>query len=254
MKRNNVRLLIAVVIGMVTTPCTATHAQTEDAAIAEAKIREAGGLVQQISAQDPWVEVSLYLAGKNVNDELVRQIDRIENVRWVNLASTSVTDEGLKPIGRIKTITRLHLEKTGIGDAGIDHLLKLEQLEYLNLYGTKVTDAGLVKLAALKNLKKVYVWQSQVTDQGIAELKSLRPDMEIVGAVNLEAKVIAEPVEQATEEKSGESTDKPEAGEPDKSKEASPPPDAEPSGEAKSKTDESNPETGKSKPDGKGSI
>jgi hypothetical protein len=149
------------------------------------KLRAAGARVQQISANEPVLEVSFQLASQEVNDQALAGLNSIPQVIWLNLAGTKITDAGLKELSGMEALERLHLEKTAIGDSGIDQLLGLAKLQYLNLYGTQVSDSGLAKLAQLKQLKRVYVWQSQVTDEGIRKLREALPECRVVGEVKL---------------------------------------------------------------------
>lgn len=166
------------------------------------QLEAVGGRVTKISADSEDREVSLYLAGKSVTDEQVALLTSVDNVKWLNLANTSVTDQGLTALAEMK-LTRLHLEKTGITDKGLAHLKSQSELEYLNLYATQVTNEGLKHLTGLAKLRKLYVWQSGVNQEGIDWLQAELPELEIVGAVKLDAQP-AEPKAAETEAKKDE--------------------------------------------------
>ena len=101
--------------------------------------------------------IEFQLSGRDLNDDGLKPIESLKNVRILNLRDTKITNDGIKYIKGIKNLKRLHLERTQIDDECIDYLVELQELEYLNLYSTKVTDTGLTKLKELKNLKQLYV-------------------------------------------------------------------------------------------------
>jgi len=155
-------------------------------------ITDAGGRVSQISAAGPEKEINFSLSGKEVSDEILQHVAKVENVIWLNLRGTKITDKGLANIAGMETLVRLHLEKTQIGDEGLKHLVGLKNLTYLNLYATNVTDAGVVNLEPLSGLKKLYVWQSKVTEEGIKALGAKMPELEIVGELKLATSEVKE--------------------------------------------------------------
>jgi len=143
------------------------------------QIKESGGTVRPLGANDERVVVGFNFVGDNFKDEMLAPVANLANVYELRLDGTPLTNAGLAHIEKLTSIARLHLEKTKIDDAGLAHLKGLQNLEYLNLYGTAVTDGGLDQLAVLKNLKKLFVWQTQVTDAGATKLKAALPELQI---------------------------------------------------------------------------
>lgn len=178
------RVLLGISIFFVSVIASPLTAQvTEDDAIAE--LQSLGGRVITIAADTTDREISLYLAGDAISDQQLPLLKSVSDVKWLNLANTSVTDQGLAHLHDLK-LTRLHLEKTTVGDKGLAHLKNQTDLQYLNLYGTKVSNEGLKHLAELSKLRKLYVWQTAVDQDGIQWLTERIPELEIVGAVQLQ--------------------------------------------------------------------
>ena len=147
---------------------------------AMSKIRQTGALAMPLAQNTNLVEVDFNLVGDRVDDGQLGDLAPISaQVATLNLARTQVNDDGLKAIEPLKNLRKLHLENTKIGDAGLTHLKGLTSLEYLNLYGTQVTDSGLEQLDDLKNLKSLYLWQTKVTRDGVEKLKKALPKCDI---------------------------------------------------------------------------
>ena len=161
-------------------------------------IKNNGGTVRSVAANDDSKEIDFHLSGKDLTDDKLADVAQVEEVIWLNLKDTKITDAGLKHLANLKNLKKLHLERTAVTDEGLAHLSGLSNLKYLNLYGTKVTDAGLEKLTELKNLEQLYLWKSAATEEGAQRLKQAIPGL----VVNLGAElqpVKIEPVEEPQE-------------------------------------------------------
>lgn len=90
------------------------------------------------------------------------------------LRFNQVNDEGLKGIGGLSNVKVLCIQGSEVTDAGIKYLKKLEQLECLRLLDTQIGDEGLAQLAGLKQLKELHILGGQVTDEGLLVLKDLK--------------------------------------------------------------------------------
>ena len=100
----------------------------------------------------PFNKTSL-LALKNINAQLVT----------LKLTNLPINDNDIKIVADLKNIKKLNVENTLITDNGLDYIKQLSQLEQLNLYGTNISDEGLMQLASLKNLSVLYLWKTKVT-------------------------------------------------------------------------------------------
>lgn len=108
-----------------------------------------------------------------------------EQIVWLNLAGTELDDESLKIIGQLPQLRKLHLERNRISDQGLSKLSNLLHLEYLNVFGNSITDQGMVHLSKLPKLKELFIGQTKVTEQGIQSLKQSNTGIEITGDTEL---------------------------------------------------------------------
>ena len=116
---------------------------------------------------------------KSINEQLV-------NLKLTNLP---INDNDLKIVADLKNIKKLNLENSLITDDGMAYINQLSQLEQLNLYGTNISDEGLMELASLKNLSVLYLWKTKVTKGGIEQFKKTHPKVTIeIGDFKFEKK------------------------------------------------------------------
>ena len=116
---------------------------------------------------------------KNINTQLV-------TLKLTNLA---IDDNDLKIVADLKNIKKLNLENSLITDDGMAYIKQLSQLEQLNLYGTNISDEGLIQLTSLKNLSQIYLWKTKVTKGGIEQFKKIHPKVTIeIGDFKFEKK------------------------------------------------------------------
>ena len=106
---------------------------------------------------------------KNINEQLV----------VLKLTNLPINDNDIKIVADLKNIKKLNVENTLITDNGLDYIKQLSQLEQLNLYGTNISDEGLMQLTSLKNLSALYLWKTKVTLNGIEQFKKLNPKVTI---------------------------------------------------------------------------
>jgi|APGre2960657423_1045063.scaffolds.fasta_scaffold00370_3 uncharacterized membrane protein len=116
----------------------------------------------------PFNKASLQ-ALKNINEQLV----------VLKLTNLPINDNDLKIVADLKNIKKLNVENTLITDDGMAYLKQLPQLEQLNLYGTNISDEGIIQLAYLKNLSVLYLWKTKVTLRGIEAFKKINSRVKI---------------------------------------------------------------------------
>ena len=102
-----------------------------------------------------------------------------EQLAVLKLTNLPINDNDLKIVADLKNIKKLNVENTLITDNGLDYIKQLSQLEQLNLYGTNISDEGIIQLADLKNLSVLYLWKTKVTLNGIEQFKKLNPKVTI---------------------------------------------------------------------------
>jgi hypothetical protein len=116
----------------------------------------------------PFNKASLQ-ALKNINEQLV----------VLKLTNLPINDNDLKIVADLKNIKKLNVENTLITDDGMAYLKQLPQLEQLNLYGTNISDEGIIQLTDLKNLSVLYLWKTKVTLRGIEAFKKINSRVKI---------------------------------------------------------------------------
>jgi uncharacterized membrane protein len=102
-----------------------------------------------------------------------------EQLAVLKLTNLPINDNDIKIVADLKNIKKLNVENTLITDNGLDYIKQLSQLEQLNLYGTNISDEGIIQLADLKNLSVLYLWKTKVTLNGIERFKKLNPKVTI---------------------------------------------------------------------------
>jgi len=106
---------------------------------------------------------------KNIDEQLI----------ILKLTNLPINDNDIKIVADLKNIKKLNVENTLITDNGMEYIKQLSKLEQLNLYGTNVSDEGLMELASLKNLSVLYLWKTKVTLNGIEQFKKINPKVAI---------------------------------------------------------------------------
>jgi hypothetical protein len=94
-------------------------------------VRNNGGTISLVNATDQQVE--FHLTGRDLDDQGLLAVGRLQDTVILNMRDTGITDAGLVHLKGLAKLRRLHLERTAVGDQGIAHLSGLNQLEYLNL-------------------------------------------------------------------------------------------------------------------------
>lgn len=81
----------------------------------------------------------LQMANSDVNDETLRYLAGLKQLRELDLNNTQVTDAGLKELAELPKLRDLRLARTKITDDGFrQYLLGKESLMNLDLTGTSV--------------------------------------------------------------------------------------------------------------------
>jgi uncharacterized membrane protein len=106
---------------------------------------------------------------RNINAQLV----------ILKLTNLPIDNNDLKIVVELKNIKKLNLENTLITDDGLAYLKQLTKLEQLNLYGTNISDEGIIQLTDLKNLSVLYLWKTKVTLRGIESFKKINSRVKI---------------------------------------------------------------------------
>ena len=141
--------------------------------------------------------VNLYLLGKHITDEDVKQLANVKEMHELCLAHTEITAEsipiiakipglinldiagirldnkGLKPLANHPTLKRIVINETAVTAAGLETLATIPNLDCLEVYKCFITDSGMKHVAKMVNLTKISLDSTKVTDKGILQLTPL---------------------------------------------------------------------------------
>lgn len=114
-------------------------------------------------------------ADDNVDDDAIKVLDELRDLRELCLDYTSITSEGLKSIEPLENLRRLELmHDEKIGDAGLKRLNGLKHLEELLLISINITSKGLTNLKDLTALRVIDLSNNEIDDDGLKALLPLR--------------------------------------------------------------------------------
>src|SRR5260370_41795591 len=93
--------------------------------------------------------IAINLRASWVTDSDLGMLERLPNLRKLDLSYTHITDLGLERLKPLQGITELNLcYAEHVTDEGLAHLKGWKKLEWLNVRGTKITDTGLENISA----------------------------------------------------------------------------------------------------------
>lgn len=109
------------------------------------------------------------------DDDLCWLIDRLPELRYVELRHTDVGDRGISSMAKLHRLQNLEIAHTRIGDGALEAIGRLRSLRSLDLCGTGVTDEGLPFLYDLSELRRIYLDSTVVTPDAVAKLERALP-------------------------------------------------------------------------------
>src|SRR5581483_11108115 len=97
-----------------------------------------------------------------------------------SLSLVNTNDEELKKLAGLVNLKCLSLQSPGVTDAGLAQLVGLKNLAELHLLDAKVTDAGIEQLKALPQLRVLVLRNTQVSDEAAKKFATDRPNLQVV--------------------------------------------------------------------------
>ena len=182
-------LLVATLIIAVGFAWMTNYAKSRRAAFAA--IREAGGQIQMANVPktviaerlESWLGPELFgdaykvdLRKSKANNDLLKQVAVLRELRALDLSYTSVGDAGLPAIAHLP-LQELWLQSTTVTDRSAATLSRIRSLEFLALNATSLTDHFLEDLQSLPDLRNLGLRGSKVTGAGMQFL-SRHPRLE----------------------------------------------------------------------------
>ena len=137
-------------------------------------------LVTTFLGREAFVQVTdVHLNGKEVNDESLRALGGLTELRKLSLDYTPITDEGIAVVRSMPKLQDLSLRYTKITDRGAAEIGALPNLRTAHLTGTKITDSGIEDLEKLRSANELYIRWTGISNEGAARLAARLPDCDI---------------------------------------------------------------------------
>jgi hypothetical protein len=111
--------------------------------------------------------------GTECDDDDVRQLKEVTNLRELYLGGTQITDQGIEHLNGMTKLEDLSFAGTQITDNGLENVTEMATLKWLSLQGTEVTDDGLTRLKGMTNLEGLVLHDTQITDDSLAHLEGM---------------------------------------------------------------------------------
>jgi len=119
-------------------------------------------------------DLHLFSLPSRTRDDQLKELPDLPFPFGISLAASPVTDAGLVHLQRLKNLKSLNLFNTLVTGPGLQDLRSLDKLESLNLTDTEITDGGLAYLQGFKNLKHLLLGINNISDAGLTELKRFK--------------------------------------------------------------------------------
>jgi internalin A len=117
---------------------------------------------------------------EKVDDEGVKYLERLTELRSVGPLGEFVTDAALPGLAGLKKLTVISLSRSKVTNEGLKQLAALPELSSLALDYTGITDEGLEVLAEFPSLRQVNLLGTQVTPAGVKRLREARSELTII--------------------------------------------------------------------------
>ncbi len=136
------------------------------------------------SEESPFAYVS-FQRDTSLTSGKLRSIKNIAgNITELDLSFTNMDDGLMSQLSRFENLQKLKLQNSQISTHGLKHLSDLKHLSNLNLYGTKVDDQVFEVLKKMNALSKVYLWQTNITEDGLLKFLNERPLISVVHKID----------------------------------------------------------------------
>lgn len=133
-------------------------------------------LVTTMLGEDTYVKVeAIALRGPRIDDDVMRELSGLHQLKSLVLEQTQVTDAGLSAVRSMRDLETLSLAYSLVTDRGIAELQSLPKLADLKLTGTQITDATVPELAKLPAAKVFFIRWTRISDVGADQLQAAAP-------------------------------------------------------------------------------
>jgi len=119
----------------------------------------------------------LNLSGTNVTDAGLEPISQLKNLESLSLTDVKISGDGLRYVAKCPALTRLDLSRATITPESLDHLSKLKTLKWLALCENALSDSDLPRLAALTQLEYLNVAGTKISEKALRDLPQSLPKL-----------------------------------------------------------------------------
>lgn len=136
-------------------------------------------VIKPLGKNSPALAVSFF--GKSMyTAEKLKELDPLkEQIIHLNLAKMPVNDEQVKWISTLPNLRRLNLNYSDITDQSMQLLSGMKQLESLSVSGTQISMQGLNTVVLNKKITELYVWDSKMKLPEVQTLQRKNPQIKI---------------------------------------------------------------------------
>jgi len=136
-------------------------------------------VIKQLGKNSPALAVSFF--GKAMySAEKLKELDPLkEQIIHLNLAKMPVNDEQVKWIITLPNLRRLNLNYSDITDQSMPLLSAMKKLESLSVSGTAISMQGLNTLVTNKKITEIFVWDSKIKSDEVLSLQQKNPQVTI---------------------------------------------------------------------------
>ena len=134
-------------------------------------------VIKPLGKNSPALAVSFF--GRSMySDEKLKELETLkEQIIHLNLAKMPVNDEQVKWISSLPNLKRLNLNYSDITDKSAQFLSGIKNLESLSLSGTAITITGLNTIVTNKKIAELFVWDSKVNISEVLSLRQKNPQL-----------------------------------------------------------------------------
>ena len=130
--------------------------------------------------EDDLRKVSNLMIAGTVDDEGLKLLPKLTELKTLMILNADFTDQGLKEIAKIKGLQTLQIAGSNITDDGLTAITKLSELITLTLVKhPQLTNQGLINLSEMTNLKQLLYTETQATEEGFNMLQDKLPNLQI---------------------------------------------------------------------------
>lgn len=115
----------------------------------------------------------LHLKGAAIQNEAMRKIAALADLRHLSMTETGVNDEGLAALAGHKTLEELTIDLCPVTDAGLRHVAAIPNLKKLTLSRVEVKGSGLGALENTKQLERLKLVELPLETEAVATIGEL---------------------------------------------------------------------------------